>query len=155
MTFQFAYGRRLAVAALALTVALAPGLGLAAAPSSPEDVVLDQPLSVLEKPANQDKIGRDVTFLFAATAGPTPLEGRMRSHRKVINTGDPERDCEVALVKTLEAMADLARKRGGNRVVALRSFWGGFPTSSTETYKCGRGKSVTGVSLIGVLESPK
>jgi hypothetical protein len=138
--------------ALALAVGAGPGVGLAGAPTRATDQVLDAPLSVLQKPENLDVIGRDVTFRFAAEPGRTPLEGRMRSHRKVRNSNDAQRDCEEALVKTLEAMAKLARKRGGHAVVELRSFWDGYPTSSTETYKCGRGASVTGVSLIGVLE---
>lgn len=141
--------------ALALTLAVAPGAGLAGAPSRATDEVLDAPLAVLRKPENLDVIGRDITFRFAAEPGRTPLEGRMRSHRKVRNSGDAQRDCEEALVKTLEAMAKLARKRGGHAVVELRSFWDGYPTSSAETYKCGRGASVTGVSLIGVLEGAK
>ncbi|MDB5470436.1 MAG: excinuclease ATPase subunit [Caulobacter sp.] len=155
MTARFVTGRRLAVA-LALSAMLAPGVSLASEhPTRSPDVVVDAPLSVLEKPANLDRIGRDVTFQFASSFAPTPLEGRLRGQRKVVNTGDAQRDCEAALVKTLEAMAKLARKRGGNKVINIRSFWDGYPTSSADSYKCARGPAVTAVSLVGVLERPK
>ncbi|WGM40538.1 hypothetical protein [Caulobacter sp. NIBR1757] len=139
-------------AALALAMVFPAGLGRAATTSS-TDVVLDAPLSVLEKPANQDRLGRDITFHFADAPGGTPIEGRIRSRKHVTNSfKGVEADCEAALVSTLETIAISARQRGGTRVVNLRSFWAGYPTSSATTYKCGRGRVATSVSLVGTLE---
>ena len=64
----------------------------------------------------------------------------------------PKADREAALVSSLLGFAMSARKRGLTRVINLRSFWGGFPTSSAQTYKCARSKSMTSVSLVGTLE---
>jgi len=147
-------GRRFAVVAAALAVGLGPGLGQAAT-TKPTDVVVDAPLSVLEKPENLDRIGRDVTFQFADAPGPIPPEGRLRSRKKVNNTRNPQADCEAALVSSLKGFALSARKRGATRVINLRSFWGGYPTSSAQTYKCARSKSMTSVSLVGTLEGVK
>lgn len=152
-----ATGRRaIAAAGLALAVAFAPAYGMASGPAGPNEVVLDMPLSVLDKPENRDRIGNDIAFQFADGPIATPTEGRLKANRKVRNTTlGVEHDCEVALVQTMEGLADLARKRGGSRVVGLRSFWRGYPTAGAGTYKCGRGRSITGVSFIGNLESSK
>ncbi len=152
MSFQFVpHDRRLAIAILALAVVLGPGLGQAAMTKS-TDVVTDAPLSVLQKPENLDLIGRDITFVFADAPGPIPPQGRLRSRKNVRNSRNPQADCEAALVSSLQGFAVSARKRGLTRVVGLRSFWGGFPTSSAQTYKCARSKSMTSVSLVGTLE---
>jgi hypothetical protein len=147
---------RRSAAALALAVALAPTFGLASGPAGPDEVVLDMPLSVLDKPENRARIGGDIAIQFADGPTITPMEGRLKSNRKVRNTTlGVERDCEAALVQAVEGLADLARKRGGARVVGVRSFWRGYPTASAATYKCGRGRSITGVSFIGNLGSSK
>lgn len=151
MTSRFA---PLGVAALALAVAFPVGLGQAATGSS-TDVAIDAPLSVLQKPENLDRLGRDITFHFADAPGGTPPESRIRSRKPVRNSfNGVQADCEAALIETLETIAISARKRGGARVVNLRSFWAGYPTSSATTYKCGRGVFVTSVSLVGTLGGP-
>lgn len=151
MTARFAFH---GAVVLALAVMLPVGLGQAATSSS-TDVVLDAPLSVLQKPEILDRLGRDISFQFADTPGGTPALGRIRSRQHVNNSfKGVDADCEAALVATLEAIAISARKRGGTRVVNLRSFWGGYPTSSATTYKCGRGRIATSVSLVGTLEGP-
>ena len=148
--------RRSAATAIALIVVLAPTFGVASGPAGAKELVLDMPLSVLDKPENRERIGAGVSFQFADGPTATPMEGRVKANRKVRNTTlGVERDCEAALVQTMEGLAALARKHGGNRVVGLRSFWRGYPTAGAGTYKCGRGRSVTGVSFIGNLESSK
>lgn len=142
---------RFSAVALALVLGLAPGLGQAAA-TKPTDEVVDAPLSVLEKPEVLDRIGRDIRFVFADAPGPIPPEGRVRSRKTARNSGNPQADCEAALVVTLESMAIAARKRGATAVINIRSFWAGYPTSSATTYKCGRGRGVSGVSLVGTLD---
>ncbi|MDO9337033.1 MAG: hypothetical protein Q7T61_11580 [Caulobacter sp.] len=146
--------RRLGAAILALSLACGPGLGQAAA-TKPTDEVTDAPLSVLQKPENLDRIGRDITFVFADAPGPIPQEGRLRSRKQVRNSKNAQADCEAALVLSLEGFAASARKHGATRVINMRSFWGGYPTSSAQTYKCARSKKMTSISLVGTLEGVK
>ena len=136
---------------LALALGLAPGLGHTAA-TKPTDEVIDAPLSVLQKPEVLDRIGRDIRFVFADAPGPIPPQSRVRSRKTARNSNNPQADCEAALVVTLQSMAIAARKRGATSIVNIRSFWAGYPTSSATTYKCGRGRGVSGVSLVGTLE---
>lgn len=145
---------RLTVAVLALSVVLAPGLGQAAT-TKPTDQVSDHPLPALDRADIQERIGADISFVFADTPGPTPQQGRVKSRKQARNSGrGVQADCEDALIATLQSMAISARKHGATRVVNVRSFWDGYPTSSATTYRCGRGKGLTSVSLVGNFADP-
>jgi uncharacterized protein YbjQ (UPF0145 family) len=136
-------------AALAVLVALpAPSL---AANDKPTDKVYDQELArALNDPEVMAQVGADVKFYFGATPdGVVQTLGRSRSHKKSRASRGVEGACARALGNTLAAMARQARGKGANAIVNIRSFWGGYPTSSATSYKCGIGSSTSGVALVG------
>ena len=140
-----------AVTMLAALIALpAPSI---AANDKPTDKIYDQDLArALNDPNVRAMVGSDVKFYFGSTPeGVVQTLGRSRSHKKSRSTRDVEAGCTRSLGNTLAAMAIQARKKGANAIVNIRSFWGGYPTSSTTSFKCGVGSSTSGTPLVGEL----
>lgn len=135
---------------LAAAVATLPAATLAAN-DKPTDKVYDQDIArALSDPEVMAQVGTDVKFYFGSTPdGVVQTLGRSRSHKKSRASRGVEGACSRALGNTLAAMARQARGKGANAIVNIRSFWGGYPTSSTTSYKCGMGSSTSGVALVG------
>ena len=144
--------RRLGIAIVATVLAALPVASLAAN-DKPTDKVYDQDLArALNDPEVMAQVGSDVKFYFGSTPdGVVQTLGRSRSHKKSRASRGVEGACSRAFGNTLAAMAKQARGKGANAIVNIRSFWAGYPTSSTTSYKCGMGSSTSGVALVGEL----
>lgn len=145
--------RRLGIAITAAVLAAALPAASLAANDKPTDKVYDQELArALNDPEVLAQVGSDVKFYFGSTPdGVVRTLGRSRSHKKSRASRGVEGSCSRAFGNTLAAMAKQARSKGANAIVNIRSFWGGYPTSSTTSYKCGMGSSTSGVALVGEL----
>lgn len=98
------------------------------------------------------KLGNDVKFYFgkqhhgvvAAKYGEFKTSKKTNAFNKTDKTA-----CQWAFLSALLSLQDRALSEGGNAVVNIRSNYKNRETSSTTDFRCGAGKLMAGVALIG------
>ena len=117
--------------------------------SHARDDVGDYPVA---EALNNSALGSNISFYFGDTKHPDIVKnyGEFRTNKKTnaFNKTDTEA-CNWAFLSAMKALRDRALKEGGNAVVNIRSNYKNNTTSSEENFKCGAGKFVAGVALVG------
>ncbi len=140
--------RFLAGGMAAALIVLAPVAALAGR----QDRLKDYPLYlVLDDPAFQARLPAGVSYYFAdepvtvkQIIGPTSTNRRTAAS----NRGDMA-NCRWAMLSGLIALGEDAKARGGNAVIGIKSNFKGDLVASQDSFRCGVGKMMVGVTLVG------
>jgi hypothetical protein len=100
----------------------------------------------------KDRLGNDVKFYFgkqhhgtiAANHGEFKTSKKTNAFKKTDKAA-----CQWAFVSAVLALKNRALREGGNAVVNIRSNYKNHMTTSTTEFRCGAGKIMAGVALIG------
>ena len=118
-----------------------------------EDVIKD---CSIEQALNNEKVkkalGTEVEFYFGGQSHGKVIKnfGTFRSNKKTnAFMKAKEQACQWAFASALKSLKQRAVKEGGNAVINIRSNYKDNETTSRETFKCGAGKAIAGVALIG------
>lgn len=93
-----------------------------------------------------------VKFYFGNQAhGPVANRfGEFSSNKKTNGVGKSDREaCEWAFYSALLSLKQRAEREGGNAVINIRSNYRGNLTSSNDSFRCGSGAIMSGVTLVG------
>lgn len=105
---------------------------------------------------HEPKIGNDIKFYFGDQPHPKVIKnfGEFKSNKKTnaFNKGDREA-CDIAFASALISLRDKARQLGANAVTGIKSNYQNMLTSSEKQFKCGAGKVIAGVALVGTVVS--
>lgn len=134
---------------LAIILSLVCAFSSAQARDDIQDYSITEALST-EKA--KEVLGTDVKFYFGEQrhAPIAKKYGQFNTNKKTngVNKSD-KAACEWAFLSAMKSLKERANREGGNAVVNIRSNYRDNKTSSTETFKCGSGKIMSGVALIG------
>lgn len=137
-------------------VAVAVGLSLLSVEAQSRNTKLMLPLKeVLEKPAHQQHINKDIKLYFGDQRHPKPssvISEKVVSNKKTnaFNKEDKEA-CEWVFLSSIKALQAKAQAVGANAVINIESFYKKQPNPSRTEYECRAGAFVAGVSLRGDL----
>lgn len=76
--------------------------------------------------------------------------GSFSSNKKTNAFGKSDKEaCQWAFLSSLKTFVSRANREGGNAVINIKSNYKNHLTSSNETFQCGAGSIIAGVSLVG------
>ncbi|PCK07003.1 MAG: excinuclease [Alteromonadaceae bacterium] len=103
-------------------------------------------------------LGDDISFYFGGQKHPKIIKGHgafpTNKKTNAFNKSDLQA-CNWVFSSAMKSLRDRARREGGNAVVNIRSNYKSNTTSSEVSFKCGAGKFVAGVALIGTVVTVK
>lgn len=107
---------------------------------------------------HESSLGNDISFYFGDQKVPAIAKkfGEFRTNKKTnaFNKTDLEA-CNWVFLSAMISLRDRAIAEGGNAVINIRSNYKNNTTSSETDFKCGAGKFVAGVALIGTVVTIK
>ena len=124
---------------------------LLSAPAMARDDTLYLPIKdVLNSDMAKEKLDGSVKFHFDSSGGGETLKAGVVSNRKTNAFGkSDEQACQVAMLSTLIAFQETAKKMGATKVNNLNSYYKKNLYRSSTQYECHAGGFVAGVALRG------
>ena len=108
----------------------------------------------LDLEQSKEELGNDIKFFFGKQAHGKILRnhGVVRTNKKTNAFGKSDLDaCQWAFLSAMVTLRNSALTEGANAVINIQSNYKNDLTSSEDTFQCGAGAFVAGVSLVGAV----
>ena len=127
---------------------LTSGLLAISSPAAPADkVLIMDPQNALRSDEFKAALGNDVAFYFIGAAKPavkTQMEEILINKRTTLSLGPQEANCRRVLLAAFRDLKARVKKRGGDAVVNLVSFYREHYTADSTTVECHSSSDVRG-----------